>query len=251
MDGKRIDGRAPDQLRTVSIQAGESIHAEGSALISFGHTRVLCLASVEERVPAFLIDADQGWITAEYAMLPRATHTRGRRERQGPSGRTLEIQRLIARSLRAAVDLEAMPGYTITVDCDVLQADGGTRCASITGAFVALHQALRWMSARGLLDRVPVRHPVAAVSVGMLAGVPVLDLCYQEDSAADVDMNVVMTGVGQFVEIQGTAEHHPFSDDQLHRMLGLARKGLDEIFRIQAEALAVSESGPEQPVTTA
>jgi ribonuclease PH len=231
-------------LRLVSIETGVARHAEGSALISFGDTRVLCAASVEDRVPQFLKGTGSGWVTAEYGMLPRATHTRSAREaatgRQG--GRTLEIQRLIGRSLRSVTELRGIPERTITLDCDVLQADGGTRCAAVTGACVALALALGKLLREGLLARWPMRETVAAVSVGICAGQPVLDLAYAEDSEADVDCNVVGTASGTFVEIQGTAERRPFTEQQLVALLALAREGLLLLQQVQEKALAADLS---------
>jgi len=210
-------------------------------MVEFGDTRVLCNASVEERVPPFLRDKGRGWLTAEYGMLPRATNTRSEREaaRGKQSGRTLEIQRLIGRALRAAVDLGALGERTIQVDCDVLQADGGTRTAAITGAFVAVHDALGWMKAQGMLQALPVRDFVAAVSVGIYQGMPVLDLDYAEDSACDTDMNVVMTGQGGFIEVQGTAEGAPYSRAEMDALLSLASRGIDELVSHQRRALGL------------
>jgi ribonuclease PH len=226
-------------MRPVSIETGVARHAEGSALIAVGETRVMCTASVEERVPPFLKNTGSGWITAEYGMLPRATHTRSAREaaqgRQG--GRTHEIQRLIGRSLRSVAALRGLGERTITLDCDVLQADGGTRCAAITGACVALASALARMVREGTIPRWPLRETVAAVSVGICAGQPVLDLAYAEDAEADVDCNVVGTASGNFVEIQGTAERRPFSEEQLGALLALARTGLEHLRRAQEAAL--------------
>jgi len=235
----RPGGRRPEQLRPVRLQRGWTRHAEGSVLVEFGDTRVLCTASVEGRVPAFLRDKGRGWLTAEYGMLPRATNTRSDREaaRGRQSGRSLEIQRLIGRALRAVVDLGALGERTIQVDCDVLQADGGTRTAAITGAFVAVHDALGWMKAQGMLEALPVRDFVAAVSVGIYRGTPVLDLDYAEDSACDTDMNVVMTGGGGFVEVQGTAEGAPYSRGELDAMLSLATRGIEELVGHQRRAL--------------
>ena len=235
----RIDGRANGALRHVSISLGVQRYAEGSALISAGDTRVLCAASVEDDVPRFLRDSGRGWVTAEYAMLPRSTHTRRRREHP-PRGRTQEIQRLIGRSLRAAVDMETLGERTITVDCDVIQADGGTRTAAITGAYVALRQALAAMGA----PPESVRCAVAAVSVGIVGGEAMLDLCYEEDSRADVDFNVVMTDAGEFVEAQGTAERGAFSRRQLDELLALADKGIRELLEIQRAAVESVESPP-------
>jgi ribonuclease PH len=241
----RPDGRRPDELRPVAIETGVARHAEGSALISLGDTRVLCAASVEERVPAFLKGSGSGWVTAEYGMLPRATHTRSAREaalgKQG--GRTLEIQRLIGRSLRSVVELRGLGERTITVDCDVLQADGGTRCAAVTGALVALSVALAKLVRDGALPRWPLRESVAAVSVGICAGQPVLDLAYAEDSEADVDFNVVGTASGTFVELQGTAERRPFSEVQLTQLLALARTGLMQLRVLQERALGPHLAG--------
>jgi ribonuclease PH len=237
----RSAGRTPDQMRPVRIQRGFSRHAEGSALIEFGDTRVLCTASVEERVPAFLRDRKQGWLTAEYGMLPRSTHTRSDREaaRGKQSGRTLEIQRLIGRSLRAVTDLSMLGERTIQIDCDVLQADGGTRTAGITGAFIALHDAASGLAERGLLPGWPIRDFVAAISVGIVGGVPVLDLDYPEDSGCDTDMNVVMTGAGGLVEIQGTAEGAPFSRAEMNAMLALAERGIGQLIADQRTALGL------------
>jgi ribonuclease PH len=236
----RPSGRKPDELRPVRITRGYTRHAEGSVLIEFGDTRVLCTATVEDKVPAFLKGQGKGWLTAEYGMLPRATHTRGDREasrgRQG--GRTHEIQRLIGRALRCVVDLAALGERTIQIDCDVIQADGGTRTAAITGAFVALCDAVGWMRERSMLAAEPVREGVAAVSVGIVQGVPLLDLDYQEDSGCDTDMNVVMTASGGLVEIQGTAEGQPFSETQLQAMLALARQGIARLIEAQKVALA-------------
>lgn len=237
----RPSGRAPDALRAVSFTRAFTRHAEGSVLVEFGATRVLCTASVENRVPPFLKDQGRGWITAEYGMLPRATHTRSEREaaRGRQSGRTQEIQRLVGRALRAAFDLGALGERTIKVDCDVLQADGGTRTASITGAFVAVHDALGWMRTQGLIDALPVRDFVAAVSVGLYQGAAVLDLDYAEDSACDCDMNVVMTGGGRFIELQGTAEGEPFARAQVDELMLLAEKGIQALVAAQRQALGL------------
>jgi ribonuclease PH len=236
----RAGGRRADALRPLRITRAFSRHAEGSVLMEAGDTRVLCTASVEEAVPAFLKGKGKGWVTAEYGMLPRATNTRTRREavegRQ--SGRTQEIQRLIGRSLRSVVDLAKLGERTLRIDCDVLQADGGTRCASITGAYVALVDAMRWLRARGSLAQDPLREPVAAVSVGIVAGVPMLDLDYGEDSRCDTDMNVVMTGAGGLVEVQGTAEREPFTRAQFDTLLSLAGQGIARLHDAQREALA-------------
>ena len=233
----RIDGRANDRLRPVSIEIGAQKYAEGSALISMGDTRVLCAASVEDRVPPFLRDTNRGWVTAEYSMLPRSTHTRTRRETT-PRGRTQEIQRLIGRSLRAAVDMDALGKRTLTVDCDVLQADGGTRTAAITGAYVALSQALTTLRERGDLKTIPLKLGVAAVSVGIVDGEVLLDLCYEEDSRASVDFNIVMTDAGEFVEVQGTAEDGAFSRAQMDEMLTMAESGIRQLMEAQRRAIA-------------
>jgi len=235
----RPSGRAPDELRHVSFERRHAKHAEGSVLVEFGDTQVLCTASVEESVPAFLRGKGQGWITAEYGMLPRATHTRTAREaaRGRQSGRTQEIQRLIGRSLRAVADLQALGERTITLDCDVLQADGGTRTASITGGFVALSQACERLVRRRLIAASPLHGQVAAVSVGIVGGVAVLDLDYAEDSQAETDMNVVMNNGGGFVEVQGTAEGHAFRRHELDALLNLAASGIGELFALQAQAL--------------
>jgi ribonuclease PH len=231
--------RPPGELRPVRFHRGYTRHAEGSVLVEMGLTRVLCTASVEEKVPAFLKGKGSGWVTAEYGMLPRATHTRGSREAAvgKQSGRTQEIQRLIGRSLRAITDLPALGERQVTIDCDVLQADGGTRCASITGAMVALADAVAGLRAKGLVARDPLRDFVAAVSVGIVAGAPLLDLDYAEDSACETDMNVVMTGAGRFVEIQGTAEGAPFTRAQMAEMLDLAGRGIGELVSLQRKAL--------------
>jgi ribonuclease PH len=241
----RPDGRKPSEMRAVSIETGVARHAEGSALITLGDTKVFCAASIEDRVPQFLKGSGSGWVTAEYGMLPRATHTRSAREAaQGKQGgRTLEIQRLIGRSLRSVTELRGLGERTITLDCDVLQADGGTRCAGITGACVALSMALAKLCRDGRIPRWPLRETVAAVSVGICAGQPVLDLAYQEDAEADVDCNIVGTAGGAFVEIQGTAERRPFSEEQLAELIALARRGLKQLRQIQAEALAPHVEG--------
>ena len=235
----RTDKRQPDEMRPVEIVTGYLVTAEGSALIKVGNTQVLCAASVEDTVPPFLRGGGKGWVTAEYAMLPRATGKRTPREvtKGHPSGRTQEIQRLIGRSMRAVVDMAALGERTIFLDCDVLQADGGTRTASITGAFVALAVALRTLVEHRVLKTLPLRDHVAATSVGLVGGVPLLDLCYEEDSRADVDMNVVMTGKGRFIEVQATAEHTPFDDTQLATLIGLARTGIGRLVEIQKAAL--------------
>jgi ribonuclease PH len=234
----RSDNRKPDEMRPIEIATGYLKTAEGSCLISVGNTRVLCAASVENTVPPFLRNTGKGWVTAEYAMLPRATSTRTPREivKGRPSGRTHEIQRLIGRSLRAVTDMAALGERTIMLDCDVIQADGGTRTTSITGAFVALSLALRQLVAFGVLKAMPVRDYVAATSVGLVRGEPMLDLCYEEDSQADVDMNVVMTGDGRFVELQATAEHSPFDDGHMERLIALARSGIGQLVELQRRA---------------
>ena len=240
MSLQRPSGRAPDQLRPISIQRSFTKHAEGSVLISFGDTRVLCTASVEDKVPGFLRGKGEGWLTAEYGMLPRSTHERMQREaaRGGQGGRTMEIQRLIGRSLRACVDRAALGERTITIDCDVLQADGGTRTAAITGAYVALVDAINGLKKRGAIKRDPVVGAVAAISVGIVNGVPVLDLDYAEDSNCDTDMNVVMNDGGGFIELQGTAEGHAFRREELDAMLALASKGVTELCELQRQALS-------------
>ena len=240
MNLQRPSGRAPDQLRPVTLERNFTRHAEGSVLVAFGDTRVLCTASVEEKVPGFLRGKGEGWITAEYGMLPRATQERTQREaaRGGQGGRTMEIQRLIGRSLRACIDRAALGERTITLDCDVLQADGGTRTAAITGAYVALIDAINGLKQRRLLKRDPVVGAVAAVSVGVWNGVPVLDLDYAEDSTCDTDMNVVMNDGGGFIEIQGTAEGHAFRREELDALLVLAGKGVADLCELQRLALA-------------
>jgi ribonuclease PH len=236
----RSGARAADQLRPVRITRGYTIHAEGSVLIEFGDTKVLCTASVEEKVPGHKKGSGEGWVTAEYGMLPRATHTRSDREaaRGKQSGRTQEIQRLIGRSLRAVFDLKKLGERTVQLDCDVLQADGGTRTASITGAYVAAHDAVSRLIAEGKLTESPLLASVAAISVGILDGTPLLDLEYTEDSACDTDMNVVMTGVGHFVEVQGTAEGKAFSRAEMNALLALAEKGIGELMLAQQQSLA-------------
>ena len=241
---KRIDGRAPDEMRPVRITPGFQAYAEGSALIEVGQTRVICAASVEERVPAFLKGQGRGWVTAEYAMLPRATLTRSAREQHlaRPEGRTQEIQRLVGRSLRGIVDLDTLGERTIIVDCDVLQADGGTRTAAITGAYVALTIAVRTLQSRGLLRGSPIRSAVAAVSAGIVAGQPLLDLCYEEDFRAGADFNIVMTREGNLVEVQGTAEGRPFPKQTVDVILALAEKGIQKLLLAQEEALGSQRS---------
>jgi ribonuclease PH len=237
----RPSGRAPDALRAISLEPGVARHAEGSCLIRMGITEVLCTASVEGKVPGFLRNSGQGWVTAEYGMLPRATHTRGDREaaRGRQSGRTQEIQRLIGRSLRAVTDRSAMGEMTVTLDCDVITADGGTRCAAITGAWVALHQAFEHCRRMNILSRNPLTDQVAAISCGIWQGVPVLDLEYEEDSKADADANFVLTGTGGIVEVQGTAEGAPFSEADLTALLGLAKRGTAALFEAQRAALGL------------
>ena len=233
---RRIDGRAADELRPVKIIAGAQEYAEGSAMIEMGKTRVLCAVSVEESVPRWLRGSGRGWVTAEYAMLPRSTHTRTPRHRNA-GGRAREIERLIGRSLRAVVDMRALGQRTLSVDCDVLQADGGTRTAAITGSYVALHQAAAGLLAARKIKRMPFRSAVAAVSVGVVNGAPMLDLCYEEDTRADADVNVVMTDDGAIVEVQGTAEAAPFSRQTLDAMLDLAWKGIAELSERQRAAI--------------
>ena len=235
----RPSGRAADQLRPVSITRHYTCHAEGSVLIEFGNTKVICNASFEAGVPGFLRGQERGWVTGEYGMLPRSTGSRMRREatqnKQG--GRTMEIQRLIGRSLRAVIDMEALGENTIVVDCDVIQADGGTRTASITGGYIALVDAVNKAKQEGLIDSDPIKGKIASISVGICDNTPVLDLDYGEDSTAETDMNVVMNDVEQFIEVQGTAEGHPFNADELNAMLSLAQKGIKELFEHQRKAL--------------
>ena len=237
---ERADGRRPDQLRPLRIVPDYLEHAEGSALIELGGTKVICAVSAEDRLPAFLRDWGGGWVTAEYGMLPRSTHTRSPREatlgRVG--GRTHEIQRLVGRALRAVTDLDILGERTFTIDCDVIQADGGTRCAAITGAYVALHRAFERLLAKSALSNMPLRDDLAAVSVGVVGGVPLLDLTYEEDSRADVDFNIVMTAAGEFVEVQGTAESAPFPRAMLDQVLQLAERGIRELMEAQKQALA-------------
>jgi ribonuclease PH len=237
MSYQRTDNRTFDQLRNTRITPNFAPYAEGSALIEVGKTKVICTATVEERVPPFLRNKGTGWVTAEYAMLPRATQTRTNREIQRPSGRTQEIQRLIGRSLRAVVDTKMLGERQIFLDCDVMQADGGTRCASITGAYVALALACKRLVAVGTLKKSPLIGEVAAVSVGIVKETALLDLCYEEDSNAEVDMNIVCTGAGKFIEIQGTAERAPFNREQMTEMLALAEKGVNELFTLQRYSL--------------
>lgn len=241
----RPDGRAADELRDVKITREWLEHAEGSVLVEFGATRVLCAASFTEGVPRWRRDSGLGWVTGEYAMLPRATNTRSDREsvRGKVSGRTQEISRLIGRSLRAVVDFKAMGENTLVLDCDVLQADGGTRTAAITGAYVAMMDAFDWAKRKKIMKKDPIKDSVSAISVGIVSGMPVLDLCYVEDSDAETDMNVVMTGSGQFIEVQGTAEQDPFSMDQLTQMLDLVRGGCAQLSSLQSAALAGLPAG--------
>lgn len=238
MSFKRIDNRQFDEIRKTKITPNVSPYAEGSALIEIGGTKVLCMATIEEKIPHWMRNQGNGWVTAEYAMLPRATHTRVKRERPNPSGRTMEIQRLIGRSLRAVVDLKKLGERQIFVDCDVIQADGGTRCASITGAYVALNLACKTLVKKGRLSDSPILSEVAAISVGIVEGTPIADLKYEEDSNADVDMNIVCTGTGKFIEIQGTAEQEPFDREQMNEMLLLAEKGVNALFEIQRNVLS-------------
>ncbi|MBI4355759.1 MAG: ribonuclease PH [Candidatus Omnitrophica bacterium] len=237
----RPDGRGAEALRKVKFTRRAMRYAEGSCVVEWGHTHVLCAASIEERVPPFLKGSGTGWVTAEYGMLPRATHTRSEREaaRGKIGGRTAEIQRLIGRSLRAVTDVAALGERSIIIDCDVIQADGGTRCAAIAGGFIALVDALRHLKKSGLIPAIPLADFVAAVSVGVVGRTPVLDLAYEEDSKAQVDMNLVMTGGGKFVEIQGTAEHDPFATSDLEKLLALGRQGVKELIHLQQACLGV------------
>ena len=235
----RPSNRQPDEMRAIRITRNYTKHAEGSVLIEFGDTKVICTASVEERVPGFLRGKGQGWVTAEYGMLPRSTGSRMRREASGgkQGGRTMEIQRLIGRALRAGIDLEVLGENTISLDCDVIQADGGTRTASITGAWVALNDAIQHLLDKKVIKKNPLHHQIASVSVGIFNGTPVLDLDYAEDSNAETDMNVVMNSDNGFIEVQGTAEGHPYSKDELNNMLALAEKGITELFTVQRSAI--------------
>ena len=235
---QRHDNRSLDQLRSVQITTGFNRYAEGSALVEFGHTKVACSASVETNIPKWLQGQDQGWVTAEYGMLPRSTHDRMRRDKTSTSGRSQEISRLIARSLRSCVNLYKLKDIQITIDCDVLQADGGTRTAAITGGYVALEQAIQYLMRKGEISENPLLNQVAAISVGIVENSPMLDLCYQEDSNAETDCNFVLNNQGGLVEIQGTAEQGSFSRDQFNQMLDLAIKGCDELYNIQQQALA-------------
>jgi len=240
----RPSNRQADQMRDIRITRNYTKHAEGSVLVEFGDTRVICTASIEEKVPGFLRGQGQGWVTAEYGMLPRSTGSRMRREasngKQG--GRTMEIQRLIGRALRAGIDLKVLGENTISLDCDVIQADGGTRTASITGAWVALHDAIQYMLDKKIIKKDPLHHQIASVSVGIFNGTPVLDLDYAEDSNAETDMNVVMNSDNGFIEVQGTAEGHPYSRDELNNMLALAEKGITELFAAQNAAIKAAAS---------
>lgn len=240
---KRVDGRKPEEMRRVKIKTGYLRHAEASALVEMGGTKVICAATIENSVPPFLKGRGSGWVTAEYGMLPRSTHDRTPREshRGRVSGRTSEIQRLIGRALRTVTDLKALGERNVILDCDVVEADGGTRTACITGAYVALHMALSGLVRRGVLAGLPLSEPVAAVSVGIVDGAVVLDLCYDEDHRAFTDMNVAMTASGKFVEIQGTAEQRPFDDDEMTKMLALARKGIAKLVKAQNQAVSAAE----------
>jgi ribonuclease PH len=235
----RPDGRQPDQLRPFTLERGFSKFAEGSCLIKIGETHMLVTATVEDRVPPFLKGKGQGWVTAEYSMLPRSGRQRNQRDLMKPNGRSMEIQRLIGRAMRTVVDLERMGERSITIDCDAIQADGGTRCAAITGAYVAVYDAMRWMVSQRMLKQIMLKEPLAAISVGIYRGQEVLDLNYDEDSSAATDMNVVMTESGKFVEIQGTAEQDPFSAETLGKMLKMAKKGIDELIRAQRAVLEI------------
>lgn len=235
----RNDGRQPDELRPVTLERGFAKFAEGSCLIKMGDTHVLVTATVEDRVPPFMKNQGKGWVTAEYSMLPRSGRQRNQRDQMKPNGRSLEIQRLIGRVMRTVVETEGMGERTITLDCDALRADGGTRCASITAAYVATYDAMRWMLQQRMIKRMLLKEPVAAVSVGVWRGQEVLDLNYDEDSTAHTDMNVAMTGSGKFIEIQGTAEADPFSAETLGKMLKLAKKGIDELIELQKLALEI------------
>ena len=240
----RPSGREPDQMRALRFVPDFTMHAEGSVLTEFGNTRVLCTASVEDRVPGWMRNTGRGWVTGEYGMLPRSTHTRSGREaaRGKQGGRTLEIQRLIGRSLRAVIDLEALGERQVTLDCDVIQADGGTRTASISGAFVALAIAMHRLQKKGAIRKNPLHGQVAAISVGIYRGAPVLDLDYAEDAEAETDMNIVMNDAGHFIEVQGTAEGHAFTDDEFAAMIGLARSGITDIIAAQNEAITAATS---------
>ncbi|MBI1755684.1 MAG: ribonuclease PH [Fimbriimonas ginsengisoli] len=235
----RSDGRRPDELRPLTLHRGFAKFAEGSCLVKLGETHMLVTATVEDRVPPFLKGKGTGWVTAEYSMLPRSGRQRNQRDLMRPNGRSMEIQRLIGRALRSVVDTDALGERTITLDCDALQADGGTRCAAITGAYVALHEAIAWMNSQRMLKKSPLGEPLAAISVGVVRGEEVLDLNYDEDSSAATDMNVVMTASGKFVEIQGTAEQQPFSAETLGKLLKLAKKGIDDLVAAQRNILGL------------
>ena len=237
----RQDGRGVEVLRKINLTRGYLKFAEGSCLIELGDTKVICSASVDDNVPQFLKGKGTGWVTSEYGMLPRSCQTRIQREssRGRVGGRTHEIQRLIGRSLRAVIDMAALGERTVWIDCDVLQGDGGTRCASITGSFIALADALSWMKKKGMIEKLPILDHVAATSVGIIKGEPALDLTFEEDSKADVDMNIVMTGKGKFIEIQGTAEGEPFDDQQMQKLVALAKKGISQLVDIQKKALGI------------
>ncbi|HVT12966.1 MAG TPA: ribonuclease PH [Fimbriimonadaceae bacterium] len=235
----RPDGRQLDQLRPYSLERGFANFAEGSCLVKIGETHMLVTATVEDRVPPFLKGKGQGWVTAEYSMLPRSGRQRNQRDLMKPNGRNMEIQRLVGRAIRSVVDLERLGERTITLDCDAIQADGGTRCAAITGAYVALYDAMRWMIDRRMIKEILLKEPIAAISVGIYRNQEILDLNYDEDSTAHTDMNVVMTESGKFVEIQGTAEQEPFGAETLGKMLKLAKKGIDELIRAQRDVLGI------------
>lgn len=235
----RPDGRQPDQLRPFTLERNVAKFAEGSCLIKIGDTHMLVTATVEDRVPPFKKNSGEGWLTAEYSMLPRSGRQRNQRDLMKPNGRSMEIQRLIGRAMRTVVDLEKMGERTITIDCDAIQADGGTRCAAITGAYVATYDAMQWMMKQRMLKQMAIKEPIAAISVGIKNGIEILDLNYDEDSTAHTDMNVVMVESGRFVEIQGTAEQEPFAADTLGRMLKLAKKGIDELIVAQKTALGI------------
>ncbi len=239
LQGMRPDGRQPDQLRPFSLERDVSKFAEGSCLVKIGDTHMLVTATVEDRVPPFLKGKGQGWVTAEYSMLPRSGRQRNQRDLMKPNGRNMEIQRLIGRAIRSVVDLDRLGERTISLDCDAVQADGGTRCAGITGAYVALYDAMRWMLDKRMIKQILIKEPLAAVSVGISRGGEVLDLNYDEDSTAHTDMNVVMTESGKFIEIQGTAEQDPFSAEMLGKMLKMAKKGIDELILAQKEVLGI------------
>ena len=235
----RPSRRQPNELRQIKLTRDFTMHAEGSALVEFGETKVICTASIAQGVPRFLRDSNKGWVTAEYGMLPRATHERTQREatRGSQGGRTVEIQRLIGRSLRSMIDISAIRDYTITIDCDVIQADGGTRTASITGACVALVDAVRYMQEKRMITKDPIRRLVSAISVGIYNNTPILDLDYQEDSNAEADMNIVMTDQGEFIEVQGTGEQRPFTQDELNKLIDLGKHGTDQLFALQKQVL--------------